>query len=316
MHGSRLMLLSGAAFTASFGLLAGGIAFATTRDNYDLWRSGWLLGVYVLWFCAALLFLTTFEVVRSIPPLRRVIPVASLLDASFEYVRNYLIVWVSNDGATLRDAGVTILIPGGLHGPYWHRNNDHPTRGISETETDESVTVDSSPSQMWHGKGFHILGGGNKTQLYWLVTGDPATYPVRLKIYDDEVRPRALTIDGEFTIPPRGIDASQRAHSLKTLQDDLTWNKTQMIMALARGYYDLKADESLRVSDEERVRAHLQHVDPKDEALFELVVTAYAESRRVSDLILEEQQAVRSADHLERAASHIIAALSALAIDD
>jgi hypothetical protein len=316
VRGSRLLWLAGAFGTAAFALLGVGTNFASSRQNYDLWGSGWLVAAYLLATVAIGAFAVSFEGVRRLRPVRKLAPISSELNATIEFFRSHLLVKVVNDGATLRDAGVTVLIPHRLSGPYWpHRNDAHSTFGIAENETPESLSDDGESSHQWHSKGFHILGGGHLTELYWRVNGPPGDYPARLRIYDDEVRPRALVKDGAFTIPPREIDPDSRKRMLDVMSDELSSNRHRITTAIARGCFEAPREDQdglLQVRWAGQARGPGLDYDGSDAKLSSILVIAYDECKRVTERVDASdasQLTTEASDHLEKCLVSVLHAL-------
>lgn len=286
-------------------------------------KGGFSLAVWIVFAVSATTTLVTTDLVLS----RLNAPTASGLDAVFAYVEHgYLIVYVTNHAETLRDAGVTVLVPKVLTGPWWAGpdKTEHPRRGEGEWETNESLTGDGVGSNSWHAKGFHLLGGGSRTQLPWTVRGPTGTYPVRLKVYDDSTRPRRLIETGTFTIPPRETDPLQATHQLLTFTSELEHNRKWLFRALSKGRYPeivstTPKEDALILQNEATFNARFFHLDPETDhpELRTAVEDAYNECKRVSEACWTSAERgadlpVGDADKVERAMVSVLLALMKL----
>jgi hypothetical protein len=282
--------------------------------------------LYALWVCAALALvvwaLCTDTLARRLPFVWTGWS-RGTLSAAFDHHHGALIVTVDNEGLTLRDAGVTVYIPKSVSGPWWTADKEHNVRGEAEYESDESLSPEHVGCHVWHGKGFHILGGGiQPTSLWWRVNGTPGRYPVRFRVYDDADAPRSLDTRGVFEIHPREINRPNGLRLAGQLLEQLDWNHKQLVRALSSGDYllsqhgDVEKDGYLRVVVPATVRAWLSDVAPDGAPeLVDLVSGAFGESERIKEIAaarIRDGWDVRDDDRVEQALVAIYIAEAAL----
>lgn len=310
-----VLRLSYAAGTIGIALLSIGAGFAATRTHYDLWKSGWLVGAYPLFALAALLFLLAIPAVRGLRPLRAIWPLDAGLAAIFEYEYAYLTIGVRNDGVTLRDAGINVLIPASFAfidraGADGKLGSFRSTNG-SQNSTSEQV-LPGEESLYWQEKGLHVLGGGNTTRFHFRIGShlvDPGDYPVRLKLYDDEVLPRALEVDGTVTIPPRELDVDARRAQLARFKEELVWNRVLLRRAVAHGSYGLglSAQERFKTVEPALVVARLNHATVDGQSrLSRALIDAFTAIDRIAKLAdppLSQEAALPIPTHSEAVAA-------------
>jgi len=301
-------------------MFAAGIAFASNRPHYDLWRSGWLLAACALGVVSITLFVLSIDGVRSQRPFRRMWPVPSGLDSTVGFEYSHFCVAIKNDGATLRDAGMHVLVPKRCHvvrriALDGRRTND---RGIS-LDSEEKLAGEDEGSIDWHDKGLHLLGGGHVTRSHFIMGGGLAPgeqHPVRVKVYDDMVRPRTLTQDHWFAIPYREVEPEKQRLQTERLRRELDQSRSELTRALGRGYY-WQPNTSVVHADAGVARLCARDIDPKDAApeFQEAIERAYREVGRVAQLAALEQfnedagpRRVRSEDHPERALAAVLVA--------
>jgi hypothetical protein len=325
MHPTLSKLASGAGAAAA--VLAGiAVTYDSTRARYDLWRSGWMIGALVCLALGLILFFLSFERVRRARLLRWLGPADAGLDATFDYTEmGYLMVAVENKGATLRDAGINVLVPKRCHLLLRLLPNRKPAPG-SRGDSDVVLPDEEEGSLYWREKGMHFIGGGGdvgRTDLFFLCQGKAGNeYPIRFRLFDDMTRPRLLEKDGRFVIPPKVLDSQRRISQIERVRGDLDWNKAHLTTALGRGHYWPARENVLKVQSAEVARMIALGIDVEEQSELHAVVTgAYAESLRIAGLAALQQHSdpesireVRVHDHPERALAAILHGLVKLDI--
>jgi hypothetical protein len=216
------------------------------------------------------------------------------LRAAFDMVGTgdrYLQVGIRNEGLTLRDAALNLLVPARLGVVNRVANNGSRLQTGSQFETSEELDP-GGPSIYWNETGLQIHGGGNSTLFYFLIGYHPGTYPVRLKLYDDTERPRSLVVNGTFTIPTPTIDPEMRSQTLKTQRRYVDLGRHAVVQALAHGQY-WPADQSwLPLANNPRYWPSLDHLG-EDAHLCEVLGDAYEESARLTNIVNSRQADAR-----------------------
>src|SRR5207244_1627947 len=117
--------------------------------------------------------------------------------------RRVLTLFVGNEGATLRDAGLSVFVPEECQ---WFSGiqADFNSRGIESTE--EGALTPGEAALRWDDKNLHIQGGGAVEQFWFQTGAQPGTYPIRARLYDDADNPRAQDGTDSFTIPAPEVD--------------------------------------------------------------------------------------------------------------
>jgi hypothetical protein len=224
------------------------------------------------------------------------------IKATFQFNGEHLIVGIVNERATMRDAGINVLVPQRCRRIMRMVTAVKPAVG-DLIGTSESLEPDGEPSIYWSEKQLHILGGGNSTLLYFRVLCGPGEYPIRLKLYDDADGPRRADILGTFVVPSPPIDQERRGKALASTLDLLERNRLPLVEACGRGHY-WPADEScLRQPNLEVIRRQLDSKGA-DAKLFPLIREAFEETSRIAELVAERsgsEPEVQDSDRVERA---------------
>lgn len=223
----------------------------------------------------------------------------------------YLQVGIRNDGSSMRDAVLNLLIPQRIG---FLRRVDHHGKSIASgfrTETTEELEP-GEPTIYWSESGLQIHGGGNSTLLYFQVGHRPGTYPVRLKLYDDSTTPRSFEVDDTFTIPQPEVNLDRRQRVLESVVRDLDFDRQEIVRALGTGLYPSSAFPWLRHRNSQQIRSHLAW-NGRDEALCVELEETFGELQRLDELRIDlgdEAPKVRGEHRAEWTVACVLQALA------